>query len=109
MGSEPSRRLFLSSVVGVLGTSWVGARGQDFPPPDAIPTVRTPERTRVLAISRLLRHPTTPAQTSKAARATRGAKSVEAIAGRTGSIGSLDRCSIILTARSLKYSPSRGP
>jgi hypothetical protein len=39
MGSEPSRRLFLSSVVGVLGTSWVGARGQDFPPPDAIPTV----------------------------------------------------------------------
>ena len=45
MGSRPSRRLFLSSVAGVLGTSWAGARGQqvpaqgDFPPPEPIPDV----------------------------------------------------------------------
>ena len=42
MGSEPSRRLFLSSLVGALGSSWAVARGQDvpkgdFPPPDPIP------------------------------------------------------------------------
>ena len=42
MGMEPSRRLFLSTVFGVLGTSWAGAWGQDpaakeaFPPPEPI-------------------------------------------------------------------------
>ena len=44
MGFQPSRRLFLSTAVGVLGTSWVGAWGQDapkgdFPPPEPIPAV----------------------------------------------------------------------
>jgi hypothetical protein len=50
MGYQPSRRLFLSSMVGVLGTPWVGAWGQDappnnaqakgdFPPPEPIPSV----------------------------------------------------------------------
>lgn len=52
MGFEPSRRLFLSSVVGALGTSWAGARAQepakgDFPSPQPIqpvtlgPTLKT--------------------------------------------------------------------
>jgi hypothetical protein len=43
MGFDPSRRLFLSTVVGTLGTSWVAARGQDpkdFPPPEPIPEVQ---------------------------------------------------------------------
>src|SRR5436305_1802708 len=46
MGFEPSRRLFLSSVIGTLGASWVVARGQepaqakgDFPPPEPVPNV----------------------------------------------------------------------
>ena len=46
MGSRPSRRLFLSTVAGALGTSWAGALGQqepqakgDFPPPEPIPDV----------------------------------------------------------------------
>ena len=43
MVNQPSRRLFLSSLVGVLGTSWAGAWGQDpkgdFPPPEPIPPV----------------------------------------------------------------------
>jgi hypothetical protein len=44
MGFDPSRRGFLSMVVGALGTSWVVARGQDdpkdFPPPEPIPEVQ---------------------------------------------------------------------
>jgi hypothetical protein len=47
MGFDPSRRLFLSTVAGALGISWVGARGQDpdkprgdFPPPEPIPQVQ---------------------------------------------------------------------
>jgi len=40
---QPSRRHFLSAAVGVLGTSWGIARGQDpkgdFPPPEPIPPV----------------------------------------------------------------------
>ncbi len=49
MGFDLSRRVFLSSVAGVLGTSWVGALAQepgqdkpkgDFPPPEPIPQVQ---------------------------------------------------------------------
>jgi hypothetical protein len=48
MGFEPSRRLFLSTAFGVLGTSWAAARGQQepaapqketFPPPEPIEEV----------------------------------------------------------------------
>ncbi len=43
MSIPPSRRLFLSTAIGVLGSSWAVARGQDpkgeFPPPEPIPTV----------------------------------------------------------------------
>jgi hypothetical protein len=39
----PTRRQFLSTAMGVLGSSWAVARGQDpkgeFPPPEPIPTV----------------------------------------------------------------------
>lgn len=55
MAFEPTRRLFLSTTFGVLGTSWVAARGQQdpappketFPPPEPIeevvlgPTLKT--------------------------------------------------------------------
>ena len=52
MGLVPSRRVFLSTVAGVLGSSWAGALAQDpaqdpkdkpggdFPPPDPIPQVQ---------------------------------------------------------------------
>ncbi len=51
MGFDPSRRLFLTTVAGSLGASWVGALGQqqdpdkpkavgDFPPPEPIPQVQ---------------------------------------------------------------------
>ena len=47
MGTEATRRVFLSTAFGVLGSSWVAARGQqqapaakeDFPPPEPIPEV----------------------------------------------------------------------